>query len=94
MNENTGKDKIREGWKELHPDEDKDEYVPHVAGKTKQLIQEGLEELKPSIGKDGKPLQRAKTSEEKILERILGEDEEDESEPSRKGIIDKEIRKL
>lgn len=73
----SGAEKIKQGLKQLHPEDTKrKEYIPPVAGKAKQLIQEGLEELQASVDKDGNPMELAKTREQKALAKILGEPED------------------
>lgn len=68
----TAAEKIKAGLKKLHPEEEvKKEYLPHQPEGAKTKISEGLEEWMPS-GKDGKPLQRPLTVDEKRAAKFFG----------------------
>lgn len=68
----SGSEKIKKGLRELHADPDKTkDYLPHQPDGVKTKIREGLEELFPS-GKDGKPLQRPLTVDEKRAAKFFG----------------------
>ena len=65
-------EKIRKGLSKLHPDPDKKrDYVPHQPDGAKTKIRDGLEEWIPS-GKDGKPLPKPLTVEERRAAKALG----------------------
>lgn len=84
-----GSAKIKKGLRELHSDEpEKRVYVPHQPDGAKTKIRDGLEELFPG-GKDGKPLPKPLTVEERRAAKALGLDP-NEIEDNR--VVDKDDR--
>jgi len=88
----SGKEKIKQGLKEMRPEVEKKQYLSHQPKGAKQLIQEGLEELKPSVDKDGVKLQPPLTVEQKALAKIFNESEDEYREAGKVGDKDDRSR--
>jgi len=77
----SAKDKIREGWKEVYPEgskKAKKDYIPYDSSEAKRKIRDGLQDMFPEVDSKGNPLRRKLTREEKVKLFFDGEEINDD----------------